>query len=121
MDINPTHLQQPSPSLTLSTAKNVPFGRKRTRVIRPVPHRGRAIRPGKAESPSSISAEEREEQQQQIIPIRKKKGLRLPASNAHLRTQTTSADGPPVTMPATSTRSGDPPPRWLLDEGKSLA
>ena len=98
MDINPTHLQQPSPSLALSTAKSVPSERKRTRVIRPVQHRGRAIRPDKAGSPTSISAEEGEEQQQQIIPTRKKKGLRLPASIAHLRTQTASADGPPATI-----------------------
>src|SRR3989337_1444240 len=83
MDINPTHLQQPSSSLALSTAKSVPSGWKRTRVIRPVQHRGRAIRPDKAESPTSISTEEGEEQQQQIIPTRKKKGLRLPASIAH--------------------------------------
>ena len=97
MDINPTHLQQPSPSLALSTAKSVPSERKRTRVIRPVQHRGRAIRPDKAGSPTSISTEEGEEQQQQIIPTRKKKGLRLPESIAHLRTQTDSADGPPAT------------------------
>ena len=98
MDTNPTHLQQSSPSLALSTAKSVPSGRKRTRVNRPVQHRSRAIRPGKAGSPSSISAEEGEEHQQQIIPIGRKKGLRLHASNAHLRTQPASADGPPDTI-----------------------
>ena len=98
MDINPTHLQQPSPSLALSTVKNVPFERKRTRVIRPVQHRGRAIRPNKARSPTSIRAKEGEEQRQQIIPTRKKKGLHLPGSIAHLRTQTTSANGPPATI-----------------------
>jgi hypothetical protein len=75
MDTNPTRLQQPSPSLALSTAKSVPSGRKGTRVNRPVQHRGRAIRPGKPGTPSSISAEEEEEQQQQIIPTRRKKGL----------------------------------------------
>ena len=98
MDINPTHLQQSYPSLALSTAKSVPSGRKRTRVIRPVQHRGRAIRPDKAGTPTSISAEEGEEQQQQIIPTRKKKDLRLPASIAHLRIQTASVDGPPTTI-----------------------
>jgi hypothetical protein len=70
MDTNPTRLQQPSPSLALSTAKSVPSERKGTRVNRPVQHRGRAIRPGKPGTPSSISAEEEEEQQQQIILTR---------------------------------------------------
>ena len=97
MDVNPTHLQQPSSSLALSTVKSVPSKRKRTRVIRSVQHRGRAIRPGKAGSPTSISIEE-EEQQRQIVPTRKKKGLRLPTSIAHLRIQTDSADGPPTTI-----------------------
>ena len=98
MDINPTHLQQPSASLALSTAISVPSERKITQVIRPVQHRGRAIRPDKAGSPTCISVEEGEEHQQQIIPTRKKKGLRLPASIAHLRTQTASADGPLPTI-----------------------
>jgi hypothetical protein len=75
MDTNPTRLQQPSPSLALSTAKSVPSGRKGARVNRPVQHRSQAIRPGKPGTPSSISAEEKEEQQQQIIPTRRKKGL----------------------------------------------
>lgn len=96
MDINPTHLQQSSPSLALSTVKSVPSERKRTRVIRQ--HRGRTIRPDKAGSPTSITAEEGEEQQQQIIPTRKKKGLRLPASIAQLRTQMANANGPPATI-----------------------
>ena len=94
----PSPGDRPSPSLALSTAKSVPSGRKRTRVNRPVQHRSRTIRSGKAGSPSSISAEEGEEQQQQTIPTRWKKGLRLHASIAHLRTQPASADGPPDTI-----------------------
>src|SRR4051812_11585876 len=77
---------------------SVPSRKKRTRLIRPVQHRDRAIRPGKAGSPSSISVEEGEEQQQQIILTREKKGLRLHASIAHLRTQPARAHGPPDTI-----------------------
>ena len=75
-----------------------PFRKEENSSHPTVQHRGRAIRPDKAGSPTSISADEGEEQQQQIIPTRKKKGLRLAASIAHLRTQTATADGPPATI-----------------------
>ena len=98
MDINPTHQQQPSPSLALSTAKkSLPEERELESSVLSSTAAGPSARAKQNLPPASAQRKEKK-QQQQIIPTRKKKGLRLPASIAHLRTQTASANGPPVTI-----------------------